>query len=160
MTDGCVCVHYYITSAGNSFSSQLLSQGDRYSTEKAGCAECSLSITYEITPAGSLSSSQPGGPPSWARILAFGLIDRPSLTFLPCNLQCRTNMRNSKSIERWWCRTGYLSTSYFKAWLVIVYSILACSVPQSTDPNPPLSAAKAGRNNLIECNTPPSSPLG
>jgi hypothetical protein len=33
------------------------------------------SITYKITPAGSLSSSQPGGPPCWASPLAFGLID-------------------------------------------------------------------------------------
>jgi hypothetical protein len=32
------------------------------------------SITYKITPAGSLSSSQPGGPPSWTSPLAFGLI--------------------------------------------------------------------------------------
>jgi hypothetical protein len=32
------------------------------------------SITYKITPAGSLSSSQQGGPPCWASPLAFGLI--------------------------------------------------------------------------------------
>ncbi len=31
-------------------------------------------ITYKITPAGSLSSSQPGRPPCWASPLAFGLI--------------------------------------------------------------------------------------
>jgi hypothetical protein len=34
------------------------------------------SITYKITPAGSLSSSQPGGPPCWTSPLAFGLIGR------------------------------------------------------------------------------------
>jgi hypothetical protein len=32
------------------------------------------SITYKITPAGSLSSSQPGGPPCRANYLAFGHI--------------------------------------------------------------------------------------
>jgi hypothetical protein len=32
------------------------------------------SITYKITPAGSLSSSQPIGPPCWASSLAFGLV--------------------------------------------------------------------------------------
>jgi hypothetical protein len=32
------------------------------------------SITYKFTPAGSLSSSQPGGLPCWASPLAFGLI--------------------------------------------------------------------------------------
>ncbi len=31
--------------------------------------------THKITPAGSLSSSQPGWPPCWASALAFGLID-------------------------------------------------------------------------------------
>ncbi len=31
------------------------------------------SITCKITPTGSLSSSQPGGPPAWASLLAFGL---------------------------------------------------------------------------------------
>ncbi len=36
----------------------------------------SLSITYKITPAGSLSSRQPGGPPCRASPLAFGLIVR------------------------------------------------------------------------------------
>jgi hypothetical protein len=35
-----------------------------------------LSITYKIKPAGSLFSSQPGGPPCWASPLAFGLIGR------------------------------------------------------------------------------------
>ncbi len=34
------------------------------------------SITYKITPAGSLSSSQPGGPPCWASPLVFGLTGR------------------------------------------------------------------------------------
>jgi hypothetical protein len=32
------------------------------------------SIIYKIAPAGSLSSSQPGGPPYWVIPLAFGLI--------------------------------------------------------------------------------------
>jgi hypothetical protein len=31
-------------------------------------------ITYKITPAGSLFSSQPGGPPCWVSPLAFGLL--------------------------------------------------------------------------------------
>jgi hypothetical protein len=37
--------------------------------EKAGGT--ARAITYKITPAGSLSSSQPGGPPCWASPLAF-----------------------------------------------------------------------------------------
>jgi hypothetical protein len=37
------------------------------------------SITYKITPVGSLSSRQPGGPPWWASPLAFGLIGYKSV---------------------------------------------------------------------------------
>jgi len=37
----------------------------------------SQSITYKITLAESLSSSQSGGPPCWASPLAFGLIEYP-----------------------------------------------------------------------------------
>jgi hypothetical protein len=67
MTDYCVFYIYEITAAGNSINLQMGSsvQGNRYSTEKAAVGP---NITYKITPAGSLSSSQPGGP------LAFGLI--------------------------------------------------------------------------------------
>jgi hypothetical protein len=39
-------------------------------------------ITYKITPAGSLSSSQPGGLPCWASSLAFNLI---ALNIRPCS---------------------------------------------------------------------------
>jgi hypothetical protein len=57
---------YYITAAGNSISSQLGSS----------CEDgTDPSITYKITPAGSHSSTQPGGPPCWASPLAFGLIE-------------------------------------------------------------------------------------
>ncbi len=72
MTDGCVI--YYITAAGKFHqlaAGQLLSaqpvlygKGRQYGPK----------ITYKITPAGSLSSSQPGGPPCWASPLSFGLI--------------------------------------------------------------------------------------
>ncbi len=51
-------------------------QGKWYITEKTGSMACPVSITYKITPSGSLSSSQPGGPPCWASPLAFGLIGR------------------------------------------------------------------------------------
>jgi hypothetical protein len=37
------------------------------------CGRYSLSITYNITSAGSLSSNQTGRPPCWASPLAFGL---------------------------------------------------------------------------------------
>jgi hypothetical protein len=62
-------IYYTMTAAGNSVSSQLGSsyQGNRYGKEKAGG-------TYKITPACSLSSSQPGGPPCWASPLDFGPI--------------------------------------------------------------------------------------
>jgi hypothetical protein len=66
---------YYITAAG--YFTQLVAgqlqsgqpiqygKGRRYGP----------SITYKITPAGSLSSSQPGGPPCWSSPLAFGHMD-------------------------------------------------------------------------------------
>ncbi len=64
---------FYIIAAGNSISSQLGGpcQGNRYGWEKAG-GTARPSCT-KPTPAGSLSSSQPGGPPCWASPLAFGL---------------------------------------------------------------------------------------
>jgi len=64
-----------ITAAGIAISSQLGSscQGNRYGAEKAGGT--APSIMYKITPAGSLSSSQPCGPPCWASPLAFSLIE-------------------------------------------------------------------------------------
>ncbi len=69
---------------------------------------CGPSITYKITPAGSLSSSLPGGPPCWASSLAFGLISiGPRLHSLPCNLQDKQRtMRNSKNIEQR-CRSTF-----------------------------------------------------
>jgi hypothetical protein len=75
--DGWLCnvYIYFITAAENSISSQLGSscQGSRYGIVKG--RRYGPSITDEITPAGSLSSSsQPGGPPYWASTLAFGLI--------------------------------------------------------------------------------------
>ncbi len=51
MKDGFIHLLYCITATGNSNSSQLGSS-----------CESHRSITYKITPAGSLSSSQPGGP--------------------------------------------------------------------------------------------------
>jgi hypothetical protein len=63
---------YYKTAAGNSISSQLgsSSQGNRYGKSR----RCGPSITHKITPAGSPSSSQQGGPPCWTRTQAFGVI--------------------------------------------------------------------------------------
>ena len=70
--DGWLCTSLYNSSwkfhglaAGQLLSGQPLQygKGRRYGP----------SITYNITPAGSLSSSQPGGPPCWASPLAFGL---------------------------------------------------------------------------------------
>jgi hypothetical protein len=59
-----------VTAAGNSISSQLgnLLSGQPVRYEKG------KRYGRFITPAGSLSSSQPGGPPCWASPLAFGLI--------------------------------------------------------------------------------------
>jgi hypothetical protein len=65
---------YYIKAAGNSISSHLGSscQDNRYGTENVyGTVRCGPSITDKITPVGSLSSSQPGGPPCWASSLVF-----------------------------------------------------------------------------------------
>jgi hypothetical protein len=46
-------------------------QGNRYCMDGKG-RRYGPSITDKITPAGSLSHSQPGGPPCWASPLAFG----------------------------------------------------------------------------------------
>jgi hypothetical protein len=63
---------YYIIAAGNYISTlqRLSGQPVRYGKSRRYLP----SITYKITPAGSLSSSQPGGPPCWTSPLAFGLI--------------------------------------------------------------------------------------
>ncbi len=60
------------------------------------------SITYKIKPAGSLSSSQPGGPPCWASPLAFGLIG-VNHKLLKCDQQklkgnCFMNNQKTKSL--------------------------------------------------------------
>ncbi len=72
MRDGCVHLLYnnswkfHQLAARQLLSGQpvLYGKGRRYGP----------SITYKITPAGPLSSSQPGGPPCWASPLVFGLI--------------------------------------------------------------------------------------
>jgi hypothetical protein len=60
-----VCVHLVIDHPQTG-ASGVVRQGRRHRP----------SITYKTTshPAGSLSSSQTGGPPCWARHLAYGLI--------------------------------------------------------------------------------------
>ncbi len=71
MTDGCVHLTYncswkfHLHTAGQLLSGQPVryGKGMRYG----------LFITYKITPAGSLSSSQSGGPPCRASPPAFGL---------------------------------------------------------------------------------------
>jgi hypothetical protein len=73
MTDGCVHLLFnsswkvYQLAAGQLLSGQQVryGKGRRYGP----------SITYKITPAGSLSSSQPGVSPCWANPLSFVLID-------------------------------------------------------------------------------------
>ncbi len=62
------------TPAGNSVSLHPGStyQENRFGTEKAG--NMARPSRIKITPVGSLSSSQLGGPPCWSRPLAFGLI--------------------------------------------------------------------------------------
>jgi hypothetical protein len=77
MTDGCVHLLYnsswkfHQLAAGQLLSGQPVryGKGSRYGP----------SITNKITPAGSLSPSQPGGPPCWASSLTFGLIGPYSL---------------------------------------------------------------------------------
>ncbi len=65
---------YYLTAAGDSICSQLGSSFRASDTVLGKGRRYGPSITYKIPPAGSLSSSQPGGPPCWASPLAFGLI--------------------------------------------------------------------------------------
>jgi len=71
MTDG--CVHLLFNSSWKFYqlaAGQLLSgQPERYGKDR----RYGPSIMYKITPAGSLSSSQQGGPPCWTSPLAFGL---------------------------------------------------------------------------------------
>jgi hypothetical protein len=64
-----------VTEAGNSISSH---------TEKAGGT--ARTSRTKITPAGSLSSSQPGGPPCWASPLDSGLIGMPCV-YLKAHLE-------------------------------------------------------------------------
>jgi hypothetical protein len=64
---------YFTTAAGNSISSQLGIPVRATGTVRKRQAVLP-SITYNITPAGSLPSSQPGGPPCWTSPLAFDLI--------------------------------------------------------------------------------------
>jgi hypothetical protein len=73
---------------------QLLSGLYRYGTEKG--RQYSPSITYKITPAGSLSSSQPGGPPCWVRPLAFGLI---AYEYDDLHVHCKKTHFKKKSAE-------------------------------------------------------------
>ncbi len=68
MRDG--CVHFLYNSSWTFH--QLAASGMTTSTVRKRLT-VSPSITYKSTPAGSLSSSQPGGPPCWASPLAFGL---------------------------------------------------------------------------------------
>jgi hypothetical protein len=70
MTVGCVHLLYYskIPSA-SSWAAHVRVTGTVLKRQAA-----SPSITCKITPAGSLSSSQPGGPTCWASSLALSLI--------------------------------------------------------------------------------------
>ena len=104
MTDGWTVVYiYFITAARNSISSQLGSscQGNRYQCRKG--RQQGLSIIYKITPAGSLSPSQPGGQPCRASPLAFSLIEPTyTVTRIPNiysqNHNSATSLPNTKFI--------------------------------------------------------------
>ncbi len=52
------------------------------------------SITFKVTPAGSLSSSQPGGPPCWTSPLACGLIGFAPRSLLSDHLRVHLNTNN------------------------------------------------------------------
>ncbi len=62
---------YYITAAGNAISSQLGSSCPGISYSTARQAETDRPSRTKSHPAGSLSSSQPGGPPCWASPLVY-----------------------------------------------------------------------------------------
>ncbi len=81
--DGCVQVLY-----NSSWKFHQLAAGQLLSWQPVQYGkgrQYGPSITYKITPAGSLSSSQPGGPSCWASPLVFSLIDNhhraPVLSF-------------------------------------------------------------------------------
>ncbi len=88
MTDGCEHLLYNSSWKFHQLAAGqlLLGQPVRYGKGRL------LSITYKITPAGSLSSSRPGGPPCWASPRAFGLIGHNA-----CSIQWTeiTNTNNS-----------------------------------------------------------------
>jgi hypothetical protein len=88
MTDGCVHLLY---NSSWKFSSQRASVQPlwRYGT----------SITSKMTPAGSLSSSQPGGPPYWPSPLAFGLIGC-KMFYSVCDCIIKYHAERSKQLKR------------------------------------------------------------
>jgi hypothetical protein len=66
---------YYITAARNSIIKQLTAPARATSNiQKRQCRGYGPSNAYKITLAGSLSSSQLGGPPCWTNPVAIGLI--------------------------------------------------------------------------------------
>ncbi len=72
MTDGYVDLLY-----NSSWKFHQLAAGQLLSGQPVGYRKgrwFGPSITYKITPVGSLSSSQPGGPLCWAISLAFGIL--------------------------------------------------------------------------------------
>jgi hypothetical protein len=94
---------YYLTAAGNSISSiSIPCQDNRYGTEKAG-GIYGPSITYKITPAGSLFSSQPGGLSCWTSPLAFGLIGILLPHILWFQLSCQAQLPSSSSPPLLYC---------------------------------------------------------
>jgi hypothetical protein len=72
-----IVVYIYLIIDISSWKFHQLTAGQLLSGHLVRCAKGRLydpSIMYKITPAGSLSRSQPGGPPCWAGPLAFGHI--------------------------------------------------------------------------------------
>ncbi len=89
MTDGCAYFLYNI-----SWKFHLLAAGQLLSRQPVRYGK---DRRYKITPGGSLSSSQLGGPPWWASPLAFGLIGFDSAR------KIRTGAREYRLIRsEWW----------------------------------------------------------
>jgi hypothetical protein len=77
MTDGCVLLLY-----NSSWKFLQLAAGQLLSEQPVRYGKGRwYKITYKITPAGSLSFSQPGGPSCWASPLALGLIGYYNYTY-------------------------------------------------------------------------------
>jgi hypothetical protein len=117
MTDGCVHIQensrwkFHQLAARQLLSGQLVRYGKARRYDR--------SITYKITrtPVGSISSSQPGGPPCWASPQAFGLIGcSPPPLPLRQPISLLTNNNRAKMALYW---SSSLSMSHTHTRLVL-----------------------------------------